>query len=59
MHVLYFATGNKRGRADQMSIYPLEQKVIKSNLLKNGKVVPKYAMLQKMSLKTIEDSLET
>jgi hypothetical protein len=42
-----------------MPIYPWEQKVIKSNVLKKGKVVSKYAILQRMSLKTTEDSLET
>jgi hypothetical protein len=59
MHFLCFATGNKRSRADKMPIYPLEQKVIKSNVLKKGKVVPKYAILYRMSLETTEGSLDT
>jgi hypothetical protein len=43
MQFLCFATGNKHSRVDKMSIYPLEQKVIKSNVLKKEKIVPKYA----------------
>jgi hypothetical protein len=58
MHFLCFATGNKHNRADQMPIYHLEQNVIKSNVLKKGKVMSKYAILQRMSLKTLEVSLE-
>jgi hypothetical protein len=58
MHFLCFATGNKRSRVDQMPTYPLEQNVIKSNVLKKGKVVSKYTTLQRMSLKTSEGSLE-
>jgi hypothetical protein len=59
MHFLYFATSNKCSRANKIPIYPLEQKVIKSNVLKKGKVVLKYAKLQRMSLETTEGSLET
>jgi hypothetical protein len=59
MHFFCFATGNKRTRVDKMSIYPLEQKVIKSNVLKKRNVVQKYAILKRMSLETTEHSLDS
>jgi hypothetical protein len=59
MHFFCFATSNKRTRVDKMSIYPLEQKVIKSNVLKKRNVVQKYAILKRMSLETTEHSLDS
>jgi hypothetical protein len=46
-------------RGDEIPICPLGHKEIKSNVLKKEKVVPKYAIINRMSLQIAKGSLET
>jgi hypothetical protein len=46
-------------RGDEIPICPLGHKEIKSNVLKKEKVVPKYEIINRMSLQIAKGSLET